>query len=52
MARRAVVQVDENEWVIIAWIDQGEECCKCGLRHRVDYRVKNGKLQFRARRED
>lgn len=41
--------VTDNEWVEIAWKGQYEECCGCGLRHRVDFRVaENGKLQFKA----
>lgn len=46
--RRPTLQVYNGEWVIIAWVDQHEQCCGCGLRHTVDYRVKDGKLQFRA----
>lgn len=47
--RRPVVPIDDDEWVTISWKGQHEECCKCGVRHRVDYRVHNGKLQFKAR---
>jgi hypothetical protein len=46
--KRPVIQIHDNEWVTIDWIGQHEECCGCGLRHVVDYRVKDGKLQFRA----
>ena len=48
--RRKTVHVAPNEWITIAWEGQHEECCDCGLRHVVDYRVHRGKLQFRARR--
>ena len=48
--RRPRLQVDSNEWVTITWNGQHEECCECGLHHIVDYRVVDGKLQFRARR--
>jgi len=48
--KRPVVHIDDGEWVTIAWKGQREECCDCGKRHSVDYRVaENGKLQFRAR---
>lgn len=43
------MQVWDNEWVTISWVGQHEECCDCKKRHTVDYRVENGKLQFRAR---
>jgi hypothetical protein len=47
--RRPRVEIDDYEWVTISWSRQHEECCKCGLRHTVDYRVVDGKLQFRAK---
>jgi len=46
---REIVQCNDNEWITIEWTDQHEECCHCGLVHSVDYRVQDGKLQFRAR---
>lgn len=48
-ARRPKIQIDSNEWVTISWVGQHEQCCDCGLVHIVDYRVENGKLQFKAR---
>lgn len=48
--RRPTVQLDDDDWVTIEWSNQHEECCDCGLRHAVNYRVHNGKLQFQARR--
>lgn len=49
MPKEKRVHVEDGEWVTIAWKGQREECCDCGLKHRVDYRViENGKLQFRA----
>lgn len=48
--RRPRLQVESNEWVTISWNGQHEECCDCQLVHIVDYRVVDGKLQFRARR--
>lgn len=47
--RRPSITLDDDEWVTIAWNGQHEECCTCGLQHTVDYRVEDGKLQFRAR---
>lgn len=49
MVRRPAVQVPENEWVTIEWINQHEECCNCGAKHAIDYQVIDGKLQMRAR---
>ena len=42
------VWVEDDEWVTIAWKNQREKCCGCGKVHRVDYRVVDGKLQFKA----
>jgi hypothetical protein len=50
MRKRPTVKVDEDEWITIAWTGQHEECCDCGLKHRIDYRVVDGKLQFRGKR--
>ena len=47
-----VVHVDDGEWVTISWTKQRERCCNCDLEHDVDYRVVDGKLQFRATRRD
>ena len=38
-----------DEWVPISWRGFKEQCCSCGLVHRVDYRVVEGQLQFKAR---
>jgi hypothetical protein len=48
-ARKPIVQVVDDEWVEIGWRKQRESCCDCHLVHDVDYRVVDGKLQFRAR---
>lgn len=50
MPKRPDVIIDDNEWVTIAWVGQREKCCECGLVHKVDYRVADGKLQFKASR--
>lgn len=48
--KRPVLQIDDDEWVTITWKAQHEQCCNCGMVHKVDYRVnEGGKLQFRAR---
>lgn len=44
------IQIDDDEWVTVAWKKQRESCCHCGLIHEVDHRVTEaGQLQFRAR---
>lgn len=47
--KKPTVWVHDNEWVDISWKGQQEECCGCGLKHRVDFRVREGGvLQFKA----
>lgn len=49
--KRPTTQINDGEWVTIAWKGQHEECCDCGLKHRVDFRVADGgKLQMRSTR--
>jgi hypothetical protein len=52
MARKPppIIVINDDEWVTISWSGQHEQCCRCGAVHKVDYRVKHGELQFKARR--
>lgn len=50
-------QVKEGEWTSIDRRDNREQCCDCGLVHKIDYRIveKNGgrnKIEFRCWRDD
>jgi hypothetical protein len=45
---RPSIQCYDDEWITIAWVGQHEQCCLCGTKHRVDYRVIDGKLQFKG----
>jgi hypothetical protein len=29
-----------------------EQCCECGLIHRLDFRIVDGGIEFRTRRDD
>ena len=29
-----------------------EQCCDCGLIHRLDFRIVDGGIEFRTRRDD
>lgn len=50
MRKRPKIQIDPDEWVTIEWTGQHEECCDCGLKHSISYRVVDGKLQFKGKR--
>lgn len=40
--------VTDGEWIEPSRKNFKEQCCACGLVHKVDYRVVDGKVQFRA----
>lgn len=40
--------VTDGEWVPIPWRGFKEQCCSCALVHKVDFRVVDGTLQFKA----
>ena len=44
--------VAPNGWVQPVKRNYGMACCDCGLVHRLDFRVKDGRAQFRARRDN
>lgn len=44
--------VSSNEWVQPVRNGYRMACCDCGLVHDVDFRVKNGRVQLRARRNN
>ena len=29
-----------------------EQCCDCGLIHRLDFRIVDGRVEFKTRRDD
>lgn len=38
----------DGEWIEVPKRGFKEQCCSCALVHKVDYRVVDGKIQFRA----
>lgn len=44
--------VTENEWVQPIKQGYGMACCDCHLVHRLDFRVVDGRVQLRARRDN
>ncbi len=48
--------VVEGEWTEMRMRGHREQCCDCGLIHRIDYRIltkgKRRELQFRCWRDD
>lgn len=48
----AYKKVVENEWQQPVKTDYKMQCCDCGLVHNMDFRIHNGKVQIRARRNN
>ncbi len=42
----------DGEWVTPAMRGFRDACCDCGLVHRMDFRVKGGRVEFRAFRDE
>lgn len=51
MSKRYPVLKD-GEWMRPITRGFKEQCCDCGLVHRVDYRVVDGAIEFRAYRDN
>lgn len=42
-------QITEGEWIEPAMRGFKHQCCGCALIHITDYRIVDGKVQFRVR---
>jgi hypothetical protein len=42
----------EGEWVFPRRKGYKFRCCDCGLVHRIDFRIKNKHIEFRAFRDN
>jgi hypothetical protein len=53
MAKRVVYRViSYGEWTRPRMRNFREQCCDCGLIHRLDFRIVEGWIEFRTRRDD
>lgn len=43
-------QIHDGDWVQPVRRDYRMSCCDCGLVHRLDFRLVDGRIQFRAAR--
>lgn len=43
--------IDDGEWVQPRRTNFVLECCDCGLTHIVTFRIRNGRLYFKAHRD-
>ncbi len=44
-------QLYDGEWIRPIRHGFKDCCCDCGLVHRVDFRIKDGKIEFRCFRD-
>jgi hypothetical protein len=42
----------EAEWIEPVEVGYKMACCDCGLVHKIDFRIENGKVQFRVFRDN
>ena len=53
MAKRVTYPVIAyGEWTRPRMKNFREQCCDCGLVHRLDFRIVEGQIEFRTRRDD
>jgi hypothetical protein len=53
MGERVVYRViSYGEWTRPRMRNFREQCCDCGLIHRLDFRIIDGRIEFRTRRDD
>lgn len=53
MGERVVYRViSYGEWTWPRMRNFREQCCDCGLIHRLDFRIVDGRIEFRTRRDD
>jgi hypothetical protein len=44
-------QVHDGEWIRPTKRDYRERCCDCGLVHKITYRIRDGRVEFKAVRD-
>lgn len=46
-----IIQTYDGKWMTPTRKNFYRSCCDCGLVHREEYRVRNGKVQYRVWRD-
>ncbi len=51
--REPYYSVSDGEWIEVVLKGNKEQCCDCGLVHKVNYRInENGKIQYQVFRDE
>jgi hypothetical protein len=45
------LHVTAGEWIRVPMKNYREQCCDCGLVHRMNFRIKDGKIEIQAFRD-
>ena len=45
------IQIVEGTWYHLGHYDRAE-CCDCGLTHREEFKLENGRIWFRTQRDE
>lgn len=51
MARKQTVQIEDGKWYALGGYDR-QICCDCGLHHTLEYKLENGRIYERVKRDD
>ena len=51
MTRREYYHVTDGEWIQVPMRNYKEQCCDCGLIHRMNFRIKDGRVEIQTFRD-
>ena len=51
MSRRIYHKLEDGEWWRPVATGAREQCCDCGLVHKLDFRIVDGRIEIRATRD-
>lgn len=49
---RTYPKLDDGEWVSPVHRNYRMQCCDCGLVHRINFRIRNGRVELQAFRDN
>lgn len=49
--REPYYHVQDGEWIRVAKRDYREQCCDCGLIHRLNFRIVDGHIEVQTFRD-
>ena len=49
--RRGYYQVTDGEWIVVPKRGYKEQCCDCGLVHRMNFKILDGRIHIQTFRD-